>query len=64
MEKRFSYLLVFFFLLFINNNGYSETLKVSFVDIDKIISQSNAGLKIQKKIDKDIKTENDKFVKF
>ena len=63
MEKRFSYLLVFFFLLFINNNGYSETLKVSFVDIDKIISQSNAGLKIQKKIDKEIKTQNEKFGK-
>ena len=63
MEKRFSYLLVFFFLLFINNNGYSETLKVSFVDIDQIISQSNAGLKIQKKIDKEIKTQNEKFGK-
>ena len=47
------YFLSISFLIF--NKVYAENLTISFVDIDKIISQSNAGKKIQESFDKKIK---------
>ncbi len=55
------YFLLISFLLF--NKVYAENLNISFVDIDKIISQSNAGKKVQESFDKKIKKENEKFAK-
>ena len=45
------------------NLAYSEDLKISYVDIDKIISQSEVGKKINKSIDASIKKKNKEFQK-
>tara|TARA_B100001287_G_C22380021_1_gene388360 strand:- start:4 stop:525 length:522 start_codon:yes stop_codon:yes gene_type:complete len=61
---KISYILYFLLILFLlSNKVYAENLTISFVDIDKIISQSNAGKKIQKSFDTKIKKENEKFAK-
>lgn len=52
-----------FLLIFIVPKSYAETLKISFVDMDKIISTSVAGKKIQKSINNLIKKEEEKFNK-
>ena len=64
MKKTISYYLVIFFLFFtLNKNVNAENLTILFVDMDKIISQSNAGKKVQKTINKLIKKENEKYDK-
>ena len=56
-----SILLVFIFLFFFIQKSVAEDLKIVFVDMDKIISSSNAGKKVQSSMDKFAKKENDKF---
>ena len=64
MKKIFYYSIIIFFLSTnLNNKIFSDELKISFVDIDKIVADSNAGKKIQKSINQKIKTQNDKFKK-
>ncbi len=64
MRAKLKYLLIFVFLLFsFNTKSFGENLTVYFVDIDKIISQSNVGKKVQKSFNQKIKKENDKFSK-
>lgn len=63
MRKKLTYLVIFFFLFNFNNKLLSEDTIIAFVDIDKIISTSNAGKKIQNSINKTLKKENEKFNK-
>jgi outer membrane protein len=56
-----SIFLIFFFLLIFIQKSFSEVLKIVFVDMDKIISTSNAGKKAQSSMDKFAKKENQKF---
>ena len=59
-----SFLLSFFFInFFLFNLTNAEDLKINYVDIDKIISQSNAGKKMNKSIDVTIKKKNKEFLK-
>ena len=45
-------LIIFTFLFLLNfNSAISDDLKIAYVDIDKIINQSNAGKQISKKIE-------------
>ena len=43
--------------------SYADNLKISFVDMDKIIATSTAGKKIQKSINNLIKKQEEKFKK-
>ena len=43
--------------------SYADNLKISFVDMDKIIATSTAGKKIQKSINDLIKKQDEKFKK-
>ncbi len=62
MIKELRYLfLIFFFNILIFNHVNAENLIIRFVDMDRIISNSDAGKKIQKSFDKKIKNENAKF---
>ena len=58
MKIIFSSILVIF--LFFTNQAFTEQ-KIAFIDMDKIISTSNAGKKIQNSLDKFAKKENQKF---
>ena len=62
--KRLNYIILLFALSFFHNTKVnSDELTIYFVDIQKIISQSNVGKKIQKSINKTIEKENKKFIK-
>ncbi|MDC0518172.1 OmpH family outer membrane protein [Candidatus Pelagibacter sp.] len=50
-------------LITVNLRSTAEELNIVFVDMDKIISTSNAGKKIQNSLDKFGKKENEKFIK-
>ena len=63
MYKRALFLTLFFFNFFLLNEAISENLKISYVDIDKIISESLVGQKINKSIDKFINKKNKDFQK-
>ena len=52
-----------FILISLNQNVFAEDLKISFVDMDKIIAVSTAGKKIQDKMNKKIKKKNEQFKK-
>lgn len=54
---------IIFSLLIITHVSHAEDLKISFVDMDKIIATSTAGKKVQKSINNQIKKENEKFKK-
>lgn len=58
-----SFLLIIFLFFVLISKSYSETLKISFVDMDKIIAVSTAGKKVQKSINSLIKKEEEKFKK-
>ena len=58
------YFISLFFLFFlIIPVSYADNLKISFVDMDKIIATSTAGKKIQKSINNLIKKQEEKFKK-
>ena len=61
--KRINFALIIVFFLFLNTKSYSNETSIYFVDIDKIIAQSNIGKKIQKSLNKTIEKENEKFKK-
>ena len=64
MNKLSKYsLLILFSLLVIISKSHAEALKISFVDMDKIIATSTAGKKIQKSINDLIKKQDEKFKK-
>jgi len=64
MCRIFKYFLTAIFLLFLFiPKLYAENLKISFVDMDKIIATSTAGKKAQKSINNLIKKEEEKFNK-
>jgi len=54
---------IFFLLFLIIPKSYAEDLKISFVDMDKIIATSTVGKKVQKSINNLIKKEEEKFKK-
>ena len=56
-----SILLIFVFLFIFIQKSVAENLKIVFVDMDKIIANSNAGKKAQSSMDKFAKKENQKF---
>jgi outer membrane protein len=56
-----SILLIFIFLFIFIQKSVAEDLKIVFVDMDRIIANSNAGKKVQSSIDKFAKKENQKF---
>ena len=62
MLKKFnSILLIFIFSIIFNQKSVAENLNIVFVDMDKIITTSSAGKKIQISMDKLAKKENQKF---
>ncbi len=63
MFKKLIVLLVFTINFFLFNFISAEELKINYVDIDVIISQSNAGKKMNKSIDISIQKKNKEFQK-
>tara|TARA_B100000401_G_scaffold389102_1_gene294630 strand:- start:144 stop:668 length:525 start_codon:yes stop_codon:yes gene_type:complete len=63
MKKNIYFFLIFFVFLLTFGKLNAENLNISFVDMDKIISESIAGKKIQKSFNKTIEKENEKFKK-
>ena len=63
MFKKTFFLLFFLINFFTCNLIYAEDVKIRYVDIDKIILQSNAGKKMNKSIDASIKKKNKEFQK-
>jgi outer membrane protein len=61
LKKINSILLIFFFIIIFNQKSAAENLNIVFVDMDKIITTSNAGKKVQSSLDKFAKKENQKF---
>ena len=57
----FVFFISIFFFLFSSSNA--DDLKINYVDIDRIISQSNAGKKMNSSIDALIKKKNKEFLK-
>ena len=59
-----SFFLLFFLINFsLFNLTYAENLKINYVDIDKIILQSEAGKKMNKLINDSVKKKNKEFEK-
>lgn len=63
MLKKTLFYFLFIFHFFLYNGIFAENLKISYVDIDKIISDSVVGKKINESIDKSIKKKNKEFQK-
>ena len=63
MLKNSFFILLFSINFLLFNLTSAEDLKINYVDIDKIISQSNAGKKMNKSIDSIIKNKNKEFQK-
>ena len=63
MSKIFKFLLVSIFLILGSNLVQAEELKIFYVDIDKIIKDSNVGKKITKNIQSQIKKKNNEWEK-
>ncbi len=63
MLKKLSFLICFCFILFSNITYSAENLIISYVDIDKIISQSEVGKKINKSLEQTLKKKNKEFQK-
>ena len=59
MHKKFLYILVTFFLFF---SVSSANEKIYFIDIDKIVNQSDVGKKLNKNFDEEFKKENTKII--
>lgn len=63
MYKVYKPFLIFFFLISTISFTQADELKIYYVDIDKIISESNVGKKVNKSLDKLIKKKNNEFKK-
>lgn len=63
MHKLYKFLTIFFFLIFTTNFLHANEVKIFYVDIDKIIKESNVGKKIDKKIQSLITKKNKEFKK-
>ena len=63
MPRFYKIFTIFLLFVFFNNQAYTEDLKISYVDIDKIIKESNVGKQIDKKISSLIKKKNKEFEK-
>ncbi len=62
MLKKSFFFIFFLFNCFFFNSTNAEDLKIYYVDIDKIISQSDAGKKFNKSMDTIIKKKNNEFL--
>ena len=63
MLKKSVFLLFFLIYFFQLNLTNAEEFKINYVDIDKIILQSDAGKKMNKLIEASIKKKNKRFQK-
>ena len=63
MHKLYKFLTIFFFLICSSNFVKGNEVKIFYVDIDKIIKESNVGKKIDKKIQSMIQKRNKEFEK-
>ena len=54
---------IFTLIIFNLNLVYAEDLKIAYVDIDKILSQSKVGMKINSKMENMIEKKNKEFQK-
>ena len=61
MLKKPLFLLFFLINFFVYNLVSAENPKIRYVDIDKIVLQSEAGKKMNKSIDASIKKKNKEF---
>ena len=63
MQKIYKFLTIFFFLISTESFVLSDEVNIFYVDIDKIIKESNVGKKIDKKIQSMIQKRNKEFEK-
>jgi outer membrane protein len=63
MHKIYKFLTVFFFIIFTTGFVQANEVKIFYVDIDKIIKESNVGKKVDKKIQSLITKKNKEFKK-
>ncbi len=63
MHKLYKFLTIFFFLICTSNFVKGNEVKIFYVDIDKIIKESNIGKKVDKKIQSLITKKNKDFKK-
>ena len=55
MKKIYNFLIISLLLIFGSNSIQAEEIKIFYVDIDKIIKESNVGKKINKNIQSQLK---------
>jgi Skp family chaperone for outer membrane proteins len=60
--KLFSYLALFFFITVFSTNSYSEQ-KIVYLDMDKILSNSTAGINATKSLESQLKKKTTEFNK-
>ena len=63
MQRIYKFLTVFLFLIFTTSFIQANEVKIFYVDIDKIIKESNVGKKVDKKIQSLITKKNKEFKK-
>jgi len=63
MKKIYNFLIISLLLIFGSNSIQAEEIKIFYVDIDKIIKESNVGKKINKNIQSQLKKKNKEWKK-
>ena len=63
MYKKYSSFILIIFTLFSFTNLSAEQIKISYIDVEKIMSESTVGKKINKRIESLIKKKNKEFKK-
>ena len=63
MYKKYSSFILIIFTLFCFTNLSAEQIKISYIDVEKIMSESTVGKKINKRIESLIKKKNKEFQK-
>ena len=63
MRSIYSFILLFVALAFSMNPSKAEQIKIFYVDIDKIVKESNVGKKIEKDFKSIVKKKNKEFDK-
>tara|TARA_B100000900_G_C20489976_1_gene679140 strand:+ start:140 stop:670 length:531 start_codon:yes stop_codon:yes gene_type:complete len=63
MYKKYSSFILIIFTLFSFTNLSAEQIKISYIDVEKIMSESTVGKKINKRIESLIKKKNKEFQK-
>ena len=61
--KLFSYLALFFFITVFSTNSYSEQ-KIVYLDMDKILSNSTAGINATKSLESQLKKKQLNLIKY